>query len=83
MTKEHEENHPQVNIHIDKKKYESPNPTTGTALYILGSIKSGFILFKEVPAQGDDLLIKNDSTPVTLKNGDHFYSAKEELNPGR
>jgi hypothetical protein len=72
-----------VNIHIDKKKYESPNPTTGAKLYILGVIKTGFVLFKEIHGPGDDLLIKNDSADVLLKDGDHFYSAKDELNPGQ
>jgi hypothetical protein len=83
MTNEHEDKHQQVNIHIDKKKFESPNPTTGTALYLLGGINTGFVLFKEVHGQGDDIQIKNDSTAITLKDGDHFYSAKDSLNPGQ
>lgn len=76
-------NHEQVTIHIDKKMHKSPEQTTGAALYILGGIQSGYILFKEVHGQGDDVLVKNDITGILLANGDHFYSAKEELNPGQ
>jgi hypothetical protein len=74
--------HDEVTIHIDGKKYTSPNPTTGAALYTMGSVKTGFALFKEVHGHGDDLRITNDVTPVELKDGDHFYTSKDELNPG-
>jgi hypothetical protein len=74
--------HVTVTIHIDKEKYESPNPTTGAALYVLGKVAAGYDLFEEVPGPGDDLPIPNDATPVALKNGAHFYSAKQTLNPG-
>jgi hypothetical protein len=43
----HEHKH-QVRIHIDEKPYESPNPTTGEALYKLGSVQPGYDLFREV-----------------------------------
>jgi hypothetical protein len=33
-----------VRIHIDQQPYESPNPTTGEALYALGSVKPGLEL---------------------------------------
>lgn len=72
----------EVEIHIDGKHYRSPNPTTGAALYALGSVQLGYDLFEEVPGPGDDKLIPNDATPVTLKNGTHLYSAKQTLNPG-
>jgi hypothetical protein len=74
--------HDQVSIHIDTKEHKSPNPTTGAALYILGSVKTGFVLFKEVHGRGDDARVANDSTPVDLRNGEQFYSTKDELNPG-
>jgi len=74
--------HDTVTIHIDKERYESPNPTTGAALYVLGKVTGGYDLFEEVPGPGDDVLIANDATPVTVKNGAHFYSAKQTLNPG-
>ncbi len=71
-----------VSIIIDKKEHKSPNPTTGAALYVLGNVPAGFDLFEEVPGQGDDKLIKNDNSQIELKNGLHFYSAKQSLNPG-
>lgn len=75
--------HDEVVIHIDKKDHRSPEHTTGTALYVLGSIDaSQYDLFRELPGKGDDEQISNDSTPVTVKNGDHFFSSKKKLNPG-
>ena len=72
-----------VKIHIDKELYESPDPTTGAALYVLGKIDvSKYDLWKKVPGKGDDDLIPNDTTVIDLKNGDHFYSAQKNLNPG-
>lgn len=72
-----------VSIHIDKEKYDSPDPTTGAALYALGHIDPAqYDLFKKVPGKGDDELIENNNNPVDLKNGDHFYSAQKNLNPG-
>lgn len=74
--------HTEVAIHIDKKLYKSPNPTTGAALYALGKVSAGFDLFQEVPSQGDDKLIKNDETAIEIKDGLHFYTVKQSLNPG-
>jgi hypothetical protein len=69
-------------IHIDKELKESPNPITGAALYILGSIDpSEYDLYKKIPGKDDDL-IGNDNTEYELKSGDHFYSAQKDLNPG-
>ena len=31
----------EVRIHIDQHHYESPNPTTGAALYALGNVAPG------------------------------------------
>ena len=40
------ENHKhEVRIHIDQKPYESPNPTTGEALYKLGHVQPGLRSF--------------------------------------
>ncbi len=78
MNSQHEE----VSITIDRHHFKSPNPTTGSALYVLGVVASGYDLFHEVHGQGDDVLIPNDNTSVTLKNGDKFYSAQRSLNPG-
>lgn len=72
----------EVHIIIDKKEHVSPNPTTGAALYLLGNVPSGYDLFREVRGKGDDDFIPNDNSEVTLKNGDHFYTAQSTLNPG-
>jgi hypothetical protein len=74
--------HNEVHIIIDKKEKTSPNPTTGAALYVLGQVQAGYELFREVHGKGDDEPIPNDGTVVNLKNGDHFYSAQQTLNPG-
>lgn len=81
MEKEHS-NHDMVHIFIDKRKVESPNPTTGLALYSLGNISAEYDLFREVHGHGDDEFIPKDDSAVTLKNGDHFYSVQKSLNPG-
>jgi hypothetical protein len=81
MEKEHS-HHETVHVFIDKEKVESPNPTTGLALYNLGSISAEYDLFREVHGHGDDELIPRDDSAVTLKNGDHFYSVQKSLNPG-
>lgn len=83
MTKENEKKPKDVVIHIDKKKYDSPDPTTGAALYTLGGIDaSKYELWQEVPGSGDDILIPNNSIMVDLKNGTHFYTVQKDLNPG-
>lgn len=75
--------HDEVTIHIDSKTYKSPNPTTGAALYNLGSIDATqYDLFLEVHNHGDDIIIHNDDKEITLKNGQHYYSAQKNLNPG-
>jgi hypothetical protein len=38
LMENHEHKH-QVRIHIDQKPHESPNPTTGEALYKLGHVQ--------------------------------------------
>jgi hypothetical protein len=71
-----------VNITIDKEHVQSPNPTTGQALYILGHVEDGFDLYRETKGKGDDELIKNSTTGVTVHNGDHFFTSQRSLNPG-
>lgn len=76
------DNHSLVSIHIDNKEVKSPNPTTGGALYNLGGIDAAqYDLFRETH-HGDDEPILNNTTPVTLKDGDHFFSVQKKLNPG-
>lgn len=72
----------EVRIHIDRKPYESPNPTTHAALYTLGKIQAGYELFREVQGDHEDEAIPNDAGPIRLKQDEHFYSAQVTLNPG-
>jgi hypothetical protein len=75
--------HSNVEIFIDNKKHQSPNPTTGSALYLLGSIDpNAYDLYQEVHGKGDDTLIPNDNGVVTVKNGEHLFSVQRKLNPG-
>jgi hypothetical protein len=50
---EHEHTH-EVRIHIDEHKYESPNPTTGAALYTLGNVAAGLELYREVSGDKEE-----------------------------
>lgn len=72
----HGEKH-EVRIHIDRKPYESPNPTTGAALYALGHVPSGKKLFREVQGDHEDESIPNDGKEIHLKMDEHFYSELE------
>lgn len=73
----------EVVIIIDKKEKKSPTPTTGHNLYVLGGIDPQvYDLFRETHGKGDDELIPDDGTPLTLKDGEHFFSLKKKLNPG-
>jgi hypothetical protein len=78
----HEHKH-NVEIFIDKKRHESPTPTTGAALYVLGGVDPNkYDLYEEVHAKGDDKLIPNDGTRIDLENGEHFFTVQKKLNPG-
>ena len=71
-----------VSILIDKKQHFAPKEEmTGAELKALGGIGPGYDLFKEMPGQHDDVKI-GDSERIRLKNGDHFYSVPQSLNPG-
>lgn len=63
-------------IHIDREVYESPNPTTGVALYELAAIPKHRDLFREVGGDLEDDLVPRDETVVRLKEDEHFYSQK-------
>jgi hypothetical protein len=71
---EKKEHHHQVRIHIDQTRHESPNPTTGAALYALGKVKPGLELFREVSGDKEDPSIKNGLETVHLKEDEHFHS---------
>ena len=74
--------HNTVNITVDTQHLVSPNPTTGHALYELGKVPAGYDLYREVHGKGDDELIPNSNAPIELKNGEHFFTTKQSLNPG-
>lgn len=77
---EHEEGHhahhehQTVRIHIDQKRHESPNPTTGAALYVLGQVPVGLELYREVSGDKEDPPIENGPETVHLKEDEHFHS---------
>lgn len=68
-----EQKHP-ARIHIDQKPYDSPNPTTGAALYVLGNVPAGLELFREVTGDKEDKPIENGTEVIHLKEDEHFHS---------
>jgi hypothetical protein len=70
----HIEHEHQVRIHIDQHKFESPNPTTGEALYKLANIAPGLVLYREVTGDREDKAIPNGPETVHLKEDEHFHS---------
>lgn len=63
-----------MRIHIDEKRYESPNPTTGEALYKLGNVAPGLELYREVTGDREDPPIENGPETVHLREDEHFHS---------
>jgi Multiubiquitin len=63
-----------VRVHIDRKPYESPSPTTGEALYRLAGIGMDRELFREVQGDHEDELIRRDESEMHLHKDEHFYS---------
>ena len=61
-------------IQIDEKQYESPNPTTGAALYQLGNVAEGLVLYRKATDHEEDEPIEDDAETIRIKNGDHFFS---------
>jgi len=72
---EHEHKH-EVKIFIDQHAYHSPNPTTGAALYALGKVEPGLVLFREVTGDREDPEVPNGPETVHLKEDEHFHSGK-------
>jgi hypothetical protein len=64
-------------IHIDREAHESPNPTTGEALYHLGEIEHGEELFREAGGNREDVLVPRDGSHIILTEDEHFYSQKD------
>src|SRR5208282_1540608 len=56
-----------VRIHIDREVYESPNPTTGEALYELAHIAAHRELFREVGGDHEDPEVPREATVIRLK----------------
>lgn len=67
----------EVRIHIDREPYDSPNPTTGAALYALGKVGPHRELFREVSGDREDALVPTDQTTIHLKQDEHFYTEKD------
>ncbi|MGB8297683.1 MAG: multiubiquitin domain-containing protein [Polyangia bacterium] len=63
-----------VRIHIDQRQYDSPNPTTGEALYQLANIAAGLELYREVAGDREDPPIENGPEMVHLREDEHFHS---------
>jgi len=74
---EHEHIH-EVRIHIDQHKYESPNPTSGHALYALGKVAAGLELYREAGGDKEDEPIEDGAEIVHLKEDEHFHSGVPE-----
>jgi hypothetical protein len=66
----------QVRIHIDQKRYQSPNPTTGADFYELGQVREGYGLYKGVEGDQEGKLIRIDDPKVQLAEDEHFHSAE-------
>lgn len=64
----------EVRIHIDREPYQSPNPTTGSALYHLAKINGHRELFRETEGDQEDQLVGKDETAIRLEPDEHFYS---------
>ncbi|MDA8152351.1 MAG: multiubiquitin domain-containing protein [Acidithiobacillus sp.] len=68
-----------VRIHIDQQPYESPSPTTGEALYLLGRVQIDLELFREVSGDKEDAVVPNGPGIVYLKEDEHFHSGPPEV----
>jgi hypothetical protein len=66
----------EVRIHIDRRPFLSPNPTTGHALHLLGHVPPDRFLYREVHGSQEDELTSNNNEMVRLQQDEHFYSAE-------
>lgn len=69
----------EVRIHIDQERYESPNPSSGEALYKLANVAPGFDLYREVTGDREDRVIPNGPEIVQLKEDEHFHSGPPQV----
>ena len=65
-----------LRIHINREVFQSPNPTTGEALYVLADIAKHEKLYREVEGDAEDERIARDETVIHLTQDAHFYSQK-------
>lgn len=65
-----------VRIHINREVFETPNPTTGEALYRLADIPKQQDLYRVDEGNDEDDRVPRDETEIHLKKDDHFYSQK-------
>jgi len=68
-----------VRIHIDQQRYESPSPTTGTALYRLGKVKTGLKLYREVKGDREDPGVEDGPEAIHLTEDEHFHSGEPKF----
>lgn len=68
----------EVRIHIDQERLESPNPTTGHALYQLGHVAAGFVLYREVTGDREDRMVPDGLETMHLREDEHFHSGRPE-----
>ena len=69
----------EVKFFIDQNSYHSPSPTTGAALYVLGNVKPGMELFREVTGDREDPEVDNGPEVIHLKSDEHFHSGKPKV----
>jgi hypothetical protein len=69
----------ETRVHIDQHAFESPNPTTGEALYVLGRVPPGKSLFREVHGDKEDKLVRRNDSEVRLHQDEHFHSGEIEI----
>lgn len=65
-----------LRIHINREVFESPNPTTGQALYRLADIPKQQDLYRADEGNDEDDRIPRDETEIHLTKDEHFYSQK-------
>src|SRR5580692_11504019 len=75
---EHEHKH-EVKIFIDQHAHQSPNPTTGAALYALGKVEPGLELYREVTGDREDPEVLNGPEVIHLKEDEHFHSGPPKV----
>jgi hypothetical protein len=75
---EHDQKH-EVKIFIGEHHYHSPTPTTGAALYTLGNVPPGMVLYREVRGDREDPMVPNDPEVIHLTQDEHFHSGPPEF----